>query len=418
MRHHCICDGPGACLKYDAVVDSTALTACRRGHPPEASSPCVYLDHAHPGKVGPNGNSAYDCRIHGQCTIAGPNKMLASCEHCDDKLTKASPDFATRFVDTLRITDRRRIETDALQNMLNGGVAFLVCGGPSAKDLPLERLNERGPWSMAVNNVAGWERFIPNAFVCSDPPSKFCDGIWMDPNIAKFIPSPKFSKGRWSIRTKRAESHVVPCPKCRGGKRIKKLKGNPCPLCNGTKEHEEWFDPKLRDNGEQMRTIDAPNVWGFERRGWMVPDDTFFLLPSASWGNQDAGVKRTGEEKTVCTMLLGLRLLYYLGARRIYLVGVDFLMDPAASVTGNYSFGEVRDIDAIQSNNSHFRVINEHLCRMAGAGVFERFGLEIFNTFERSSLRAFPYVPFEESIMDAKRWLPQEPYSLEGWYKK
>ena len=87
---------------------------------------------------------------------------------------------------------------------------------------------------------------------------------------------------------------------------------------------EKDFRPLLRPDGVQLATCDCPNTWGFSRRGWMSPDDTFFTESGAAWGNLNAGVERTGEDKTVCTMLLGLRILYHLGAREIYLIGVDF----------------------------------------------------------------------------------------------
>lgn len=117
-------------------------------------------------------------------------------------------------------------------------------------------------------------------------------------------------------------------------------------------------------------------------------------------------------------MLIGLRLLYYLGARTIYLVGVDFGMDSTKALTDNYAFGEERDEDACSSNNAQYSVINQLLCRMATAGVFQRFGLDIYNTNPYSALRAFAHVPFDEAVKDAKKHLPEEPFDLRRWYWK
>ena len=117
------------------------------------------------------------------------------------------------------------------------------------------------------------------------------------------------------------------------------------------------------------------------------------------------------EKKTVCTMLLGLRLLYYLGARRIYLLGVDFRMDAGYG----YSFNQDRAEDAVSSNNGQFAVVNEWLVKMQNDGVFKRFGLEVFNCYQSSGLRAFPYVPFESAIKDACGIIEQVP-DLSNYY--
>ncbi len=372
---------------------------------------CVYLGAEQPGKLGKNGNQLFDCLMHGQCTTEGDPVLIASCSACRDRLPLDAPDLADRFKDSLHITDRRNGRTDALCGMLTGCPAFLVCGGPSAKDQPLEELGGRGPWSLAINNAAGFGTYGPNAFVCSDPPSKFCDGIWMDPRIMKFIPTPKMRRKRGRLRSKRIESsHFLSCGrKCKGAK---------CQRCKGTGKYETWFDQLVDGEDKMVSACDAPNVWGFERRAWMMPDDSFFLEPSASWGNHDVGSGKTNQPKTVCTMLLGMRILYYLGARTIYLVGVDFNMDTSRQLLENYSFDEERDNSACQSNNRQFEIVNEWLCKMTEDGVFEKFGLSVFNTNRESHLRAFSFVPFDVAISEATKRLPSQPYDLSGWYFK
>lgn len=373
---------------------------------------CVYLGDEQPGKLADNGCQLHECLVHGECTVEGEPLLRASCPSCRDRLPRNRRHFATRFRDRLRVTDSTHTYTDALSGMLRGCPAFLVCGGPSAKEQPLDRLAERGVWSLAVNNAAGFGKYGPNAFVCSDPASKFCDGIWMDPRIMKLIPTPKIKRKRNKLRRKRLESqHMIPCPKG------KKCRGDGCEKCGGTGEVESWFET-LEIDGNVIATYNAPNVWAFERRSWMEPDDSFFLVPQASWGNHNDGVKRTGEKKTVCTMLLGLRLLYYFGARVIFLVGVDFVMNPHRGLLENYSFGEERDRGACGTNNAQFRVVNEWLCRMVEDEVFKDFGLKVYNTNPNSGLRAFEHVPFDAAIMEAKKNLPPEPFDLRNWYEK
>jgi len=279
------------------------------------------------------------------------------------------------IIDPLKVIDRNRQPTTALRGMLAGRSAFLLGGGPSANDLPLELLSQRGIWSLAVNNMAGHTQVRPQAFVCSDPPSKFSHSIWLDPGIMKLIPTPKLTnRSRGEIRQKLPDGSFQTCDK---------------------------------------HTIDCPNVWGFERVSWLYPDDRFFTSEVACWGNHNNGVEMTGQPKTVCTMLLGLRLLRYLGAGRIYLVGVDFRMSP----TSGYSFPQGRTGGASVSNNRQFRVVNRWLCEMSSNGTFDRAGVKIYNCYRRSGLKAFSFVPFERAVKESRGLVEITP-NLEGWYEK
>lgn len=337
------------------------------------SSQCVYLGSMKSGDVR---SPIHACQLHGVCCPGKKVEHVIACKECRDRLNLDNHNLADDFLDPLLLLDQERNPTHSLRNMLKGMPTFLVCGGPSAKDLPLDNLERRGIWSMAVNNMAGYVH--TNAFVCADPPQKFHNGIWLDPSIMKFIPSVKLKGSRGDLRSKNGEDF-------------------------------ERMDVSVRE---------CPNVWGFGRKHWWTYDETFFTHEMATWGNLDVGVKMTGNEKTVCTMLLGIRLLYYLGSRTIFLVGVDFNMDPKAGMKENYAFGEHRDADAIRSNNEQFAVVNKGLNAMNDRGVFERFGLEIFNVNEETHLEAFPFIPFESAIEWTLSGFPVEPFDLEGWYRK
>ncbi len=293
----------------------------------------------------------------------------SDCVECVERRTVS--DLPKKWIDPLQIIDRQRSRTDSLRGMLAGGAAFLMGGGPSANDVNLDLLLLRGVWTLAINNAAGHPKVRPQAMVCSDPPRKFSHSIWLDPQVMKFIPTPKMKKRRGTLRRKTPEGFEL-------------LGKSAC---------------------------DSPNVWGFRRDSWLRPDNSFFRHYGASWGNHKSGVERTGQPKTVCTMLLGLRLLYYLGARRIYLLGVDFRMTPDAG----YSFGQARDEGACRSNSGQFVVVNDWLCKMQAGGVFEQFGLSVYNTYEKSGLRAFPFVPFVEAVEDCRGGCEIIP-DLSSWY--
>jgi len=313
------------------------------------------------------------CRINGKCHPDKKDQGVVFCGRCTDSLRIDDEDFTKRWIDPLEILNSRQERTDCLQRTtLAGRPSFLVCGGPSAKAY-LHQLNRRGVFSLAVNNAAG-NVVRPQAFVCSDPPVKFTHSVWQDPGVMKFVPSPKMTKGgRGKIRRK-IDKHT------------------------------------FEDAGT---TAECPNVWGFKRDPFLTPNDQFFLQDGAPWGNQDAGVTRTGQPKTVCTMLLGLRLLYYLGSRRIYLLGVDFNMQPGAI----YSFNQGKHDGGCVSNNQQYSVVNEWLCEMAQNGTFKRFGLEIYNCFQTSGLRAFPFVQFSHALADVVGDVEEVP-DLENWYEK
>jgi len=329
---------------------------------------CIYFEEI------PN-SEIHTCFKFDRCKLKDGDADIPSCNKCKQKLLLDDKDFLSKWEDPVRILDRKKNPTDSLRNLLAGTPAFLIGGGPSSNDLPLEELSRRGVWSMGINNVAAHPRIRPQAFVCSDPPMKFSHSIWLDPGIMKFVPIPKLSRGyRGKVRQKTEDGSFVTL---------------------------------------DQRTEDCPNVWAFKRESWFTPTNDFFLTDGVCWGNHKSGVAKTGREKVVCTMFLGMRLLRYLGCSKLFLLGVDFLMADGYG----YSFNQARDADACNSNNEHYLVVNKWLCEMQAAGVFERFGMPVYNCFERSGLRAFPYVPFDEAVDECCGIVEREP-NISRFYEK
>lgn len=375
--HRCACDHIGVCTNHQSVTDEKAFADCALGIPPTPTNPppCVYLGKRTASYRRRIPQPIYACYKFGECTLTKNGGRLPACEGCRDYLNTESENLSTDFKDSLRVFDREGNQTHCLRNMLNGGAAFLVCGGPSLRKLDYQRLKERGVFALGINNVAGWAPV--SAFICSDPPSKFHSGIFLDPKIMCFLPTPKLRGNRAKLRSKNENGGF------------------------------DWLDE---------RTCDCPNVWGFERRSWLACNDTWFTEPSAAWGNHQQGVEKTGEPKTVNTMFLGLRILQYLGARIIFLLGVDFFMDPAADLKDNYAFGEHRTGDAVKTNNAQYIVAADWLTRLRP--IFEKYGFTIYNCNPNSHLRAFDYVPYDFALQVCKGKIPPEPWDLEGWYVK
>lgn len=255
-----------------------------------------------------------------------------------------------------------------LSGLWAGASGFLVCGGPSVNRIPglHDRLRERGIVSLAVNNSAA---YLPvRAMTFSDPPEKFHQAIFFDPAMMKFVPLPKLGRGK--VRVK------LP-------------------------------DGSFKFTGLNVR--DCPNVWGYERDCEFVAKD-YLNRSAATWGNNNQGVKKTGGPKLLFTMLLGLRLMHYLGCRRVFLLGADFRMTPEAG----YSFQQGRTPGAALSNNNSYRVANEFFTQLRP--VLEEAGLIVENVNPESHLEAFDFRPVDEAWRLARGYVPEGPFDLDGWY--
>jgi len=288
--------------------------------------------------------------------------------------------------DPLVMYDVRGKETTGVKNLWRNCAAFLVCGGPSIKLLPYHKLAERGVLSLAVNNVAG---MVPvRAMTFNDPAEKFHEGVLLDGSIMKFVPVARLTR----------TSH--------------------------TRRRDEQGNFQL--TGKNIP--DYPNVWAFKRRGWYTPE-TFLTEDAATFGNDKAGNEKTGRPKIIFTMFMALRLLHYLGVKRVYMLGVDFHMDQAKGLSGNYAFDDDRYADVtdpeqharevagvINGNNSHYRVANAMLTELRP--IFEAAGFGVFNCNEWSRLTAFDYVPFEQALADCRNGVPEGELVLNGHYRK
>jgi len=275
--------------------------------------------------------------------------------------------------DPLEVCDRDKRPTHAMRNQWAGCAAFLVCGGPSLRQIDLSFLRERGIVSLGINNVAGYAPV--RAWCYSDSTHKFHHGIFFDPNIIKFVPKPRLEKNDKSrVRAK---------------------------LPDGT----------FRWTGRHVSQ--CPNVFGFPRETKFFPEQ-FFSLPYASWGASDKHPEMNYRAKNIFTFFIGFRLLHYLGVRRVYMLGVDFKMDAAQG----YAFGQARWPGAVNGNNGKYRIATGMLQELRPH--FEKAGFEVYQTNPDSALRVFDYVPLATAIQDCRGAVPPEPWSedaLEGWYE-
>jgi len=247
-----------------------------------------------------------------------------------------------------------------LAGMWHPSPGFLVCGGPSVNNLPVEKLRERGIVSFGVNNVSG---HVPvDAWTFSDPQRKFHHGLHLDPKTITFAPTPKLRK---HIRAK---------------------------LPDGTYRIVE------------KRVQECPSVFGYSRRTEFHPE-TFFSTSYAHWG---MGGRQANREFTcLCTMLLGIRLMHYLGCPKIYMIGVDFWMTEEAQ----YAFGQTKNV-----RNGRYSKENKMLEMLKP--TFDKHNFKVFNCNPETKCDAVSYVPFDEAFEDCKGAVPNEPFDLSDWYNK
>lgn len=256
-----------------------------------------------------------------------------------------------------------------LRNLWRGKSGFLVCGGPSINDVDYMRLGERGVASLAVNNVSG---YVPvSAMTFSDPPEKFHYGVLYDPRIMKLVPRQKLGQ---TVRLKHPETK----------KFIK----------------------------TDVMVKELPSVFVYDRSQAFVAEE-FLTSTAAMWGNNKRGVRKTKGPKTLNTMLLGVRLMHYLGCRRVYLLGVDFGMEGKERQQGNYAFNQA---GSPGGNNNAYKVLTNWFTELKPQ--FDAEGFEFYNCNPRSRLTLFPHVPFAHALEDCRAPVPPEPFDLEGWYEK
>lgn len=239
--------------------------------------------------------------------------------------------------------------------------AFLICGGPSLQDFPLERLKERGVVSLGVNNASAWAPI--KAWCFSDEQMKFHHGLFLDPAVMTFAPFPKLEK-RFFVKT------------------------------------EDGF------RRTSIRIKDCPNTYGFERLTCFAPN-SFFDTSFAHWGpgkHQWSCAKPIG---VLCTMLIGLRLLCYLGVKTIYLLGVDFKGRDGKC----YGFPSNK-----AERNRRYQWEGEMLESLKGPMKKKR--IRLFNCSETSACDLFPFRSFDEAIKDCKGSVPEESFDTVGWYSK
>ncbi len=254
----------------------------------------------------------------------------------------------------------------SMENHWREATCFLVLSGPSTKELNLKLLERRGVVTMCVNN--SWSLIKPTIWTAVDNPSGFMDTGWKDPSILKLVPY---------------------------GKVAEKL---------GVRK-----DKGFRWSAKQV--CDMPNILMYKRNEKFVLEN-YLTEDTVNWGNHKKFQDKLGCRGSRSVMLAAMRLLYYFGFSKVYLVGADFNMVEGQQ---NYGFPQERTPESCVGNNNTYRDLDIRF--KALRPLMEATGFRVFNTNPKSKLEAFDHVPYEDACREFDKFQPPEGgFKTDGWY--
>lgn len=314
-------------------------------------------------------HNVYACDLlKRECTVLASvipdhidGKNVEICLGCDYRQDgpPVKVEYHPRKIHYIR-TPSGRYCGECWENRYAGQTVFLVCGGPSLKQTPLELLQQRGVITGAINNAAAVVR--PAFAFMVDSPSRFHHSIFSDPQIATFVKSDKIH------RHTRIEIGRKP---------------NGTPLFEKTAKASEF-----------------PNVWMYERStDEPFTPQTFLSSRLPVWAN---GGHRT-------TMLIAMRMLIDMGFTTINLVGCDFRM----TLESAYGFDERKDASGVASNNNLYEWLKGQFVVLRP--ILENAGITVRNCTVGGELEAFNRVPLEQAVAEALKGIPPVG-SLYGYY--
>jgi hypothetical protein len=327
----------------------------------------------------------FNCDVHGKCTMTGKLEGIKSCAHCSDfkcmecdyskgdtcpncgtKLENFDPSIPVTRECYSQAPDNMLFHADGTQARLKnlycepkyGSACFYIGGGPSLLKQDLTLLNERPISTFAVNNVAA--KIVRPTFWCgADEPKSFHNSIWQDPTITKFVPT--------------------------------------------TKSHKHFYfktGTKLVNSG--YVAAQAPNVYQFNMLG-KFDHKTYLTEPGFTWGC-DKGVKDSiGIASGRSVMFIAMKMMFYLGFSRVYLLGCDFNMQHDESGNGKgktYAFSQYKHKGGCNTNNDCYEIMNKRF--MALRPTFEKNNFQVMNCTPDSNLHVFDHMDFEEAINKEK----------------
>lgn len=327
-----------------------------------------------------NGEPSFKCAVHGEAA-------LSRCVVCNEFVPRVEPESRDPGKTVVGQHPKKMIINRAgefvdLAWLLDGSTAFAVLGGPSLASLDLEQLRRRGVLIFSTNNcpAALPAGIRPHVWLHTDPTHKFSDQLWRDPAVLKFSPA-----NEW-----RAATHV-PRP----------TNAKPKGIRRRTQAGNLEFLP-----GIAARNM--PNCFGYSRNSTFDPAN-WLWEPSINRGNDKQSAATNGWPHCINTMFSLLRLAFYLGVKRLYLLGCDFVMRP----TRPYAFDQGKHAKGCEGNNLHYAA----MCVMFDAlrPHLDAFGFEVINATAGSGCWSFPRISFDDALETTTRDF-NDRIDPRGWY--
>lgn len=236
-----------------------------------------------------------------------------------------------------------------IENLYKNEKCFLVCGGPSLLTHNLSLLSQKGVLVASVNNTGALIR--SNFWFSVDHPKSFHSNIFYDPAVLKFIPEENIDK-----------SFLV---------------------------HDK--QGKLQPSNKLVYNLS--NVLLYRRNKDFRPND-FLSEPTINWGNHGDVTDQYGNKGGRSVMYPAFRILYYLGIRKLFLLGCDFNMQ----FEKPYAFEQSKHKGGCDSNNKAYEIHNNRFTHLRP--IFEKKGLKVFNCTpkDKSKLTAFEFLDYEKAI--------------------
>lgn len=255
----------------------------------------------------------------------------------------------TGIVPMTYVHDNEKLVQVDIRELYKGCSCFWIGNGPSFMQIPQElrdKLRSPGLLTWGINN--GPKSFRPNIWASVDPPARFMESIWRDPQILKFVSTGKHEMFIW--------------------------------------DHDKW-------DYSQDRAGTCPNVIWYKLKDHFEPGK-FFDEPQICFGNN----KKYGGGRSV--MIASLKIMYLLGIRRLYLLGTDFHM----TAEHKYHFEEERHKGAVKHNSIQYGRHISYFTQLMPE--FKKRGIEIWNCTEGSSLNLFPIMSLEDALAHELAKLP------------
>jgi len=121
----------------------------------------------------------------------------------------------------------------------------------------------------------------------------------------------------------------------------------------------------------------------------------FLSEPTIYYGND----KDTGGGRSI--MLAAIKILYLLGFKNVFLLGVDFKMVDGGE---NYHFEQDTNKHMVRVNNNTYKKLIRRFELLKP--IFESNDFNIYNCNPDSELRVFPYVSLDDAIKCATSFMP------------